>query len=91
MTTSNPQQTIRHTPGDIMATIARINAGMPAVNGNGQPVNAPEQHTVIHLVTTPEQVLMASIHAENAKLAPEPITDAENANKDTAPDAAVND
>ncbi|WP_427129327.1 hypothetical protein [Pseudarthrobacter sp. S9] len=77
MTQTSDTQTIRHTPGDILATIARINAGMPQIDGNGRTVNAPEQHTVIHLVTTPAQVLMASIHAENAKLTTEPAADAD--------------
>jgi hypothetical protein len=72
MTQTSDTQTIRHTPGDIMSAIARINAGMPAVNGNGQPTNEPTQHTVINLVTTPAQLLMQAIHDETAKLNAQP-------------------
>lgn len=83
MTQTSETQTIRHTPGDIMTAIARINAGMPAVNGNGQPTSQPTQQPVIHLVTTPAQLLMQAIHDETVKLNAKPDTD----ETDTAQDA----
>jgi hypothetical protein len=66
-----------------MSVIARINAGMPEVNGNGQPTNEPAQQPVIHLVTTREEAIMQAIHNEMTKLNTDEPDTAQDAATDT--------
>ena len=53
---------------NITTTIARINAGMPATDNNGQVIGQAVAQPVQTVIAGPEHDVAAQLRAENAKL-----------------------